>query len=51
MPQNPQKQISQTTLKHYNKFKGLITESLGWEKITTDTLMKLKVETTVKERY
>ena len=50
MPQNSQNTISQTTLKHYNKFIRVRTESLIWLKTTTDTMQKLKVETTVKER-
>ena len=51
MPQNPQNKISQTSLKHYNKFRSARTEALRWSQITTDTGMKLKVKTTVKERY
>ena len=50
IPQNPQNTISQTSLKHYNKFIIIITEDLRWLETTTDTGMKLKVETTVKER-
>ena len=48
MPQNPQNTISQTKLKHYNKFRSVITEALIWVKITTDTGMKIKVEKTSK---
>ena len=47
MPQTPQNTISQTTLKNYNQFRSVRTEDLIWLKITTDTGMKLKVETTV----
>ena len=51
MPQNPQNTISQTSLKQYNQVKSLRTEALRWLQITTDTVNKLKVETTVKELY
>ena len=51
MPQIPQKTISQTELKHYNQSRSLITEALRWLQITTDTGIKLKVETTVKEIF
>ena len=51
MTQNPQNTISQNALKHYNQFRSVITEALGWLKITTDKGMKLKVETTSKEIY
>ena len=51
MPQNPQNKIGQTEPKHYNQFISVRTEDLRWLQITTDTGMKLKVETTVKERY
>ena len=43
--------ISQIALKHYTQFMLVRTEALRWLKITTDTGMKLKVDTTVKERY
>ena len=43
MPQNPQSIISQTTLKHCNQVRSVRTETLRWVKITTDTVMKLKV--------
>ena len=46
MPHNSQKTISQTSIKHYNQFRSLKTESLIWVKFTTDIGMKLKVETT-----
>ena len=48
MPQNPQSSISQTALKHYSKFRIVITEALRWVQIATDTGKKLKVETTSK---
>ena len=51
MPQNPQNTIIKTALKHYNQFWSLITEALRWVQIATDTGMKLKVKTKVKERY
>ena len=50
MPQNPQNKISQTSIKHYNQFRGERTQAIRWLQITIDTGMKLKVETTVKER-
>ena len=49
MPQNPQNTMSQTALKSYNQFISASNEALRWLKITTDTKMKLKVETTFKE--
>ena len=51
MPQNPQNTISQTALKNYNQFRTVRTEALRWVQIATDTGMKLKIETPVKERY
>ena len=48
MPQNPQNTISQTALKNYNQFRSVRTEALRWVQITTDTGIKLKVETSVK---
>ena len=48
---NPQNITSQTALKHYNQFRSVRTESLRWLQIITDTVMKLKVETTVTEIY
>ena len=50
MQQHPQYTISQTDLKHYNQFRGVITEAIRWLKITTDAGNKLKVDTEVKER-
>ena len=50
MPQKPQNKIIQTTLKHYNEFRNIITEALIWLQITTDTGIKFKVETSDKER-
>ena len=50
MPQNPQTTISQTSLKHYNELRNVRTESLRWVQMTTDTGIKLKVETPAKER-
>ena len=50
MPQNPQNTISQTALKHYNQSRSVRTEDLRWLQITTDTGMKLKLKTAVKER-
>ena len=41
----PQKTISKTELKHYNEFRNVITEALRWVQMTTDTGIKLKVET------
>ena len=49
MPQNPQNTRSQTSLKHYNRFRTVITEALRWLQITIDTVNKLKFETTVKK--
>ena len=51
MPQNSQNTISQIAHKNYNQFRSVIPEALIWVKITTDTGIKIKVETTVKERY
>ena len=48
MPQNPKNIIIQNSLKHYNQFRSVRTEAIRWLQITTDTGMKLKVETTVK---
>ena len=48
MPQNPQKIVSQTEIKHYNQFRSVRSEALRLLQITTDTGMKIKVETTVK---
>ena len=48
MKKKPQNTISQTALKHYNQFRNVRTEDLRWLQITTDTGMKLKVETKVK---
>ena len=48
MPQNPQNTIIQTSLKYYNQFRSVITEALRWLQITTDTKIKLKVETKYK---
>ena len=45
MPQNPQNTISQTSLKHYNEFRNVIIEDLRWVQMTTNTGIKLKVET------
>ena len=50
MPQNAQNKISQNALKYYNQFRSVRTEALKWLQITTDTGMKLKFETTFKER-
>ena len=49
MPQNQQNTIIQNALKHYNKFRSVRTEALRWLQITTDTVIKLKVGTTVKK--
>ena len=51
MPQKPQNTISLTKLKHYNKFISVRTEALIWVKMTTDTGIKLKVDTTENETY
>ena len=48
MPQKSQNEISQTVLKHYSQFRSIITGDLRWLQITTDTGLKLKVETTLK---
>ena len=50
MPQNTQNTINQTALKNYNEFRNVITEALRWVKMTTDTEIKFKVETSAKER-
>ena len=50
MPQNPQNTTIKTALKHYNEFINVRTEALIWVKITTDTGVKFKVETSAKER-
>ena len=50
MPKKTQNKISKTALNHYNKLKSVRTEALGWVQIATDTVMKLKFETTIKER-
>ena len=50
MPQKPQNTISQTVLKNCNQLKNVRTEAIIWVKIATDSRIKLKVETTVKER-
>ena len=51
MPQKPQRTISQAALKHYNELINVRTGSLRWVKMTTDTGIKFKVETSVKEIY
>ena len=51
MPQNPQIKISQTQLKHYNRFRRVRTEALWWFQFTTDLGNKIKVETETKHRY
>ena len=50
MPQDPNNKISQTTLKYQNEFRNIINEALRWVKMTTDTGIKFKVETSAKER-
>ena len=50
MPKNPKNTISQTSLKHYNEFRNDRTEYLRWVKMTIDTGIKFKVETSAKER-
>ena len=50
MQNNPLNTISQTVLKHYNEFRNVITEALIWVKMTKDTGIKFKVETSAKER-
>ena len=50
MPHNQQNTISQTSLKQYNEFRGVRTETLRWVQITTDKGIKFKVETSAKER-
>ena len=51
MSQKLQTTISKTEIKHYNQFRSVRTEYLRWLKMTSNTVMKLKVETRVKERY
>ena len=51
MPQNQQHIISQNPLKHHNQFLSVRNEAIRWLKIKTDPGKKLKVESTVKERY
>ena len=46
MPQNPQNKISPNAIKHYNQFRIVRAEALRRVKITTDTGIKLKFETT-----
>ena len=46
MPQNPQNTMSQTELKHYNDFRSVRIEALRCVRMTTDTGMKIKVNTT-----
>ena len=50
MPHNPQNTISQTALKHYNKFRNVRIEAIRWVQMTIDTGIKFKVETSAKER-
>ena len=50
IPQNPQNTIGQTALKSYNQFRSVRIKDIIWIQITTDTGVKLKVETTSKER-
>ena len=50
MPQNPQNKMSQTELKHYNKFRSIRNEAVRWLQITKHTQKKLKVGMEVKER-
>ena len=50
MPKNPQNTISKAALKHYNESRNVRTEVLRWVKMTTDTGIKFKVETSTKER-
>ena len=51
MPHKPKNTISQNSLKHYNEFVNVRTESLRWVKMTTDTGLKFKVETSANKRY
>ena len=51
MPQNPQNTISQTALRHYNELRSVRTGDLIWVNMNTDIGIKLKVVTTVKDRY
>ena len=48
MTQNPKNAIVQTVFKHYNSFRNVRTEALIWVKMTTDTGIKFKVETSAK---
>ena len=50
MPHNPQNKISKTALKNYNEVRNVRTEYLRWVQMNTDTGIKLKVETSSKER-
>ena len=51
MPHNTQNTMIKTDLKYYNEFKSVRTEALRWLNISKEKVKKLKVETTVKERY
>ena len=48
MPQNPQTTIIQTSIKHYNQFRGVRAEALRWLQITTDAGKKIRVGTEAK---
>ena len=49
IPQNPQNTFNKTVFKNYNEFINCRTEALRQVQMTTDTGMKLKVETSSKE--
>ena len=49
MPQNPHNTSGKPALKNYNQFRSARSEALRWLQITIATVMKLKVETTVKK--
>ena len=50
IPQNPQNTISQTEIRHYKKIRSVRNEYIRLVQTATDKGIKLKFETTVKER-
>ena len=51
MPQKSKNKISQNAIKHYNQLINVRTGALIWVNMNTDIGIKLKVVTTVKDRY
>ena len=51
MTQNPQNNISQTSLRYYNQFISVRTEHVIWLQTTKDIGKKLKAENEFRERY